>query len=124
MKVLIVDDSRGQRTLLTRILSTEGYEVVGAENGRTALAMLGEGLDVVVCDLLMPGLEGDGLLGVLARWRNPIPVVITSVDAHHSTQDKCRALGAAAFLAKPYSDREILSAVAKAVEASSVVVVE
>lgn len=120
MKILIVDDSTVQRMILTRILVGGGHSVSGAPDGLSAIEKLHEKPDVIVCDLLMPGLDGDGLLGVLAKRDSLIPVVIASADIHPSTRDKCRALGASAFVAKPYSDREILAAVSKAVDPSAV----
>jgi CheY-like chemotaxis protein len=119
MKILIVDDSTVQRMILTRILSGEGHSVIAAANGLAAVERLGEAPDVIVCDILMPGLDGYGLLGLLARRESAIPVVIASADIHASTQDKCRELGAAAFVAKPYSDDDLLAALTRAVQSRS-----
>ena len=116
MKILIVDDSTVQRMILTRILSGAGHSVIAASNGHSAVAMLPEAPDVIVCDILMPGLDGYGLLGVLAARSLSVPVVIATADIHPSTQEKCRALGAASFVAKPYSDGDMLSALEEAVK--------
>ncbi len=116
MKILIVDDSTVQRMILTRILAGAGHSVIAASNGLSAVSMLPEAPDVIVCDILMPGLDGYGVLGVLAERESPVPVVIASADIHPSTREKCRALGAASFVAKPYSEGDMLAAVTRAVE--------
>lgn len=108
MKILIVDDARWQRQNLTRMLSAAGHEVIQATNGREALEKLAESPAVVVCDLLMPELDGFGFLERLQGREERPPVVIASADIQRTSRERCTALGAAAFLAKPYQPTDIL----------------
>ena len=58
-QVLVVDDSKGVRTLLAMALSQNGFDVTEAEDGQAALEVLdGRPLDVVICDLNMPRMDG------------------------------------------------------------------
>jgi DNA-binding NtrC family response regulator len=113
--VLVVDDERNIRRTLRMVLEGEGAAVVEAATGEEALALL-EGphaLDVVLMDVLMPGLSG---LAVLERLRDPvegrptIPVVM--ISGHATVEDAVRAtrLGAFDFIEKPLArDRVIVS---------------
>ena len=116
MKILVVDDSTWQRTMLRKVLGGAGYAVVDAANGHEAVAKLEESPSVIVCDLLMPELDGFGLLGLLKERGVAIPVVIASADIQKSTREKCEELGAYGFIGKPYTPDQLLQLVASAVE--------
>ncbi|MBS2019135.1 MAG: response regulator [Deltaproteobacteria bacterium] len=108
MKILIVDDARWQRQNLSKILAAAGHEVIQATNGREALEKLSESPAIIVCDLLMPELDGFGFLEELGRRPDHPPVIIASADIQRTSRERCTALGAAAFLAKPYAANDIL----------------
>jgi CheY-like chemotaxis protein len=81
MKILLVDDNANNLSLLEELLRLEGHEVVTAANGHAALTRMAQSRpDVVLCDLLMPGMSGEALLAFLAgdpRWAGVKPVVLT-----------------------------------------------
>ena len=90
-KILLIDDIREFRTLLKVYLSKR-YEVVTAENGLEALGLLESGVmpDVIVTDLLMPGLDGYQLVSKLKMEKSfqHIPVIILSnVDKHKAKKN-------------------------------------
>jgi len=110
--VLIVDDHEPTRLFVGRILSQElGIRVVLAGTCEQALRLVGETVyDVIVLDLLMPGVGG---FEVLKRLRmdsanRATPVVVLSVMADEATILRCKVLGANTFVAKPVH-RELLS---------------
>jgi len=113
MKILIIDDARWQRSNLTKILLGAGHEVLQATNGHEALALLDERPEAVVCDLLMPELDGFGFLEAVRQRSSRPPIVIASADIQQSSRDRCVALGAADFLPKPYKAADILAVLAK-----------
>jgi CheY-like chemotaxis protein len=79
--VLVVDDEEVVRTLVTRALVEAGYAVAEASHGAAALALLESGtheLDLVVCDLVMPGLNGRDLARWLAAHRPDLPILLVS----------------------------------------------
>ena len=100
-----MDDDRLNRTLLARTLEASGHAVTTAANGREALDALRAGLpDVVLLDVLMPELDG---MGVLERMKSDpvlrdVPVImISAVDDFHSVV-RCIELGAEDYLPKPF----------------------
>ena len=105
MAVLIVDDDPVQRRLLEGMVQKFGYEVVTAEGGDPAAALLtgpdGAGIDCVILDLVMPDLDG---LGVLARLRAaPIAMPVIVQTAHGGIDNVVSAMraGAVDFVVKP-----------------------
>ena len=84
LPVLVVDDDAGTRSLLRRILEAEGYTVNEAENGRTALAVMGERAPgAILLDLMMPQMDGFEFLSALHEreaWRQIPVVIVTAKD--------------------------------------------
>ena len=112
-RVLIVDDCAATRDILTIILEVEGYEVVCAANGQEALDYLRGAPcpDVVLLDLVMPGMSGYELLDVLkqdARLPRPPVVVFSALGAEGPDPV---ALGAAACLTKPINEDRVIDCV-------------
>jgi DNA-binding NtrC family response regulator len=104
-RVLIVDDDPVQRRLLEHMVGRFGYEVLIAEGGDAALALLtGEGgpaIDAMVLDLVMPDLDG---LGVLARLReagSALPVIVQTAHGGIDTVVAAMRAGATDFVVKP-----------------------
>lgn len=110
--VLVVDDSLGQRLLLSRILERHGFCVFSAGSGQAALDIAAtERPDVVLCDWMMPGMSGLELCGALrrqSRARFSYFILLTSKD---QKQDVAHGLDAGAddFLTKPVSQNELLA---------------
>lgn len=101
-KVLIVDDSWVARLGMNKLLTSLGHEVVEAGDGTVALTMLlSDPPDLVFLDLLMPGLDGYGVLQALGERGITIPVYVLSADIQETTLKKCRELGALGLLPKP-----------------------
>lgn len=117
MNILTIDDARFQRGQMVRMLTEMGHTVTEAVNGQEGfMTMLQDVPDAVICDLLMPVLDGFSLLGLVQKHQIDIPVVIVSADVQESSRKECLRLGARAFLNKP-CHREDLEAVLQAIEA-------
>jgi two-component system cell cycle sensor histidine kinase/response regulator CckA len=120
-RVLVVDDEESIRAVMGRMLQAEGYDVLRAREGREALRELEElgGLvDLVITDLVMPGMGGRVLAQELERRYPELPVVFMSghpreVEFPRDTPGEERA-----FLMKPVSHQALLDAVARALEKS------
>jgi two-component system response regulator MprA len=109
-RVLLADDDRAIRESLERALELEGYQVVGVGDGVQALAALRrEPLDVVVLDVMMPGVDGLDVCRVVraAGDRTPILMLTARVD----TPDRVAGLDAGAddYLVKPFELDELLA---------------
>ena len=110
--VLIVDDHEPTRLLIGRILTQElGARVTLAGTCEQALRLAEEApYDVILLDLLMPGIGGYEVLRQLReRGANQeTPILVVSVMSTHESRERCRLLGATAFIAKPV-DRELIT---------------
>jgi len=111
-KVLIVDDSALTRRILRRALEPAGLEVVEAEDGLKGLERyLLERPDLVILDMIMPGING---LEVLARIREVDPqarVIIATADIQTSTKTMAQEAGASGFINKPVDAASLLKIV-------------
>lgn len=109
--ILVVDDDRRITSMLRRALRAEGYEVRIANDGSEGLARVRERQpDLVVLDLLMPGIDG---LAVCRRLREESDLPILILTAKDETQDRVRGLdsGADDYLVKPFALDELLARV-------------
>jgi two-component system, OmpR family, response regulator len=110
MRVLIVEDEARIRHFLTRGLEAEGFSVVGVADGADGLEVgLRERFDLVVLDLLLPGLDGLSVLRSLHRARPALPVLILSARSDLPTKLRGFELGAADYLSKPFSLDELIA---------------
>ncbi len=117
-RVLVVDDAEGIRTYLANLLEVFGYHVDTAEDGRSALALFegGAAPDVVLMDVMMPGIDGIETLRRL-RERDPeVPVVMLSVVGKASTIVQALQLGAVDYLNKPFEEEELEATLRKVLE--------
>ncbi len=108
-RVLVVEDEESYREALSYMLAKEGFEVLEAADGAQGLAQYDRaGADIVLLDLMMPGLPGTEVYRQL-RQRGPVPVIM--VTARDSEIDKVVGLelGADDYVTKPYSARELVA---------------
>ncbi|NJK74709.1 MAG: response regulator [Microcoleus sp. SU_5_6] len=113
-KLLLVDDNADMRDYVRRLLSAGGYEVETAADGIAALEVVQQRLpDLVLSDVMMPRLDGFGLLQELRT--NPstrdIPIILLSARAGEEARIEGLAAGADDYLIKPFSARELLARV-------------
>lgn len=104
-KILIVDNNRSNQELLYRQLERERYSVSLAESGEDALQAVSEdNFDLILLDIVMPGLNGYQVLDRLkkGRWQH-IPVIMISSLAEIESITKCIEMGAEDYLPKPFS---------------------
>jgi CheY-like chemotaxis protein len=111
-KILVVDDEQFVRDLLVKILARKGYRVTGAPDATAALGLLEqESFDLVLTDVVMPGLDGFELLRrVKGAWPGIKVVVLTGYARRQSISDFL-LYGADEYLAKPFQVHELLAAV-------------
>jgi two-component system response regulator AtoC len=116
--VLVVDDAEGIRTYLKNLLPMKGYEVLLAEDGAKALALLRDGAtpDVIVLDVMMPGMDGLATLRGIREVAGGIPVIMLSVVGKASTIVEAMSLGAADYLNKPFEEEELEIALQRVLE--------
>jgi two-component system, OmpR family, response regulator MprA len=115
MKILVVDDERAVRESLRRALELEGYEIELAEDGVDALARLMNGEnaapDVVILDVLMPGVDGLEVCRRLRRSGSRVPVLM--LTARDEVENRVAGLDAGAddYVTKPFALEELVARV-------------
>ena len=112
MPILVVEDEPRILAFLRRGLEAQGFAVDAAEDGPTALRRARERrYDLVVLDLLLPGLDGLSVLRELAERLPDVPVLILSARSDIETKLRGFELGARDFLAKPFALDELVARV-------------
>jgi two-component system response regulator PilR (NtrC family) len=107
-RVLVVDDERSMRELLAIVLQREGYEVLTAENGETAIATLErEPVDLLICDIKMPDMNGVEVLRAAKRIDQDIVAMMVTAFASTQTAIEALRLGACDYLSKPFDVDEL-----------------
>lgn len=110
--LLVVEDDAAIRRGLVDCLALSGYRVIEAGEGREALRLvLAQDLDLVLLDVMLPGLDGLEVLAELRRSRPALPVIL--VTARGAEEDRVRGLrgGADDYVVKPFSSQELLARV-------------
>ncbi len=121
--ILVVDDEEVVRELLSGLLSQEGYEVLRAEDGKAAVALFesrGASIDLVILDMIMPGMKGEEVLGRLRSMPASPKVVISSGFMTEEQRDKLKEYGIDGFLDKPYGEENALKVVRSVLAADMV----
>lgn len=109
-RVLIVEDDRTLRQILAFNLTKEGYDVGSSGEGERGLALARSGrYDVILLDLMLPGMTGLELLRVLRREGNATPVLIVSAKSDEVDRVVGLKVGADDYLTKPFSRPELLA---------------
>jgi DNA-binding NtrC family response regulator len=117
-RVLVVDPEPALRRALARTLLAEGFDVLTAEDGHAALALLeSNAVDVVLLDVLLPRVDGAELLAKLRAERSDIEAVVMATAPQHDAAVAAVERGAHAFVCKPFaSDDDVIIAVSNAAE--------
>ncbi len=109
--ILIVEDAWFTRRAICKILQKEGYKTLEAVNGREGLELLQlHHPDCMLLDLLMPEIDGWGVLKALTEMQAKVPVIVITADIQASTRQKCLELGAIALINKPPKADELRQA--------------
>jgi DNA-binding NtrC family response regulator len=122
-RVLIVDDDPVQRRLLENMVTRAGFETVVAEGGDAAVTILtgaeGASIDAVVLDLMMPDLDGLGVLGKMREARLTIPVIVQTAHGGIDNVVSAMRAGATDFVVKPVGVERLQVSLHNALAASA-----
>lgn len=109
-KVLVVDDTKNIRMILTKCLELEGYEVVTAVDGKQALEMFSlHNFDLAFLDIKLPEIRGTEVLKRIRDIGIKTPVIIITAYATVKNAIDCTNMGAVAYVQKPFSAEKIKS---------------
>jgi DNA-binding response OmpR family regulator len=107
--ILIVDDDKNTRRLYQAVLENEGYQVFPAENGNAALLVMErEHIDLVIVDIMMPGIDGYEFTKILRETNNSLPVLMVSAKQLPEDKKKGFLVGTDDYMTKPVDEEEML----------------
>ena len=112
--VLIIEDNQDIRESTTEVLQLADFTVFAADNGRTGVEMAQKHLpDIILCDIMMPELDGYGVLYMLSKNQSTagIPFIFLTAKAERLDMRKGMEMGADDYLTKPFDDIELLNAI-------------
>lgn len=111
--ILAVDDSASVRQMVKFTLSSAGYTVIEAVDGKDALTKLNGPVNLVITDLNMPNLDGIGLIrGVRANAAcKGIPILMLTTESQESRKQEGRVAGATGWIVKPFTTQQLLAVV-------------
>ena len=118
--VLVVDDEIHMRRLAARILELAGYTVLEASSGSEALSIIEETPpDVITCDISMPGMSGFEFLAAIKALPSAaeIPVIMLTALGQNKDISRATALGAAAYISKPFSSAKLIETIQRQLDA-------
>lgn len=109
-KVLVVDDTKNIRTLLSTCLELNGYDVITANNGHEAIHILkNEEIDLAFLDIKMPEISGTEVLRAIRAMGIHTPVVVMTAFATVKNAIECTKLGVVMYLQKPFTAEKVQS---------------
>jgi two-component system NtrC family response regulator len=115
--ILIVDDEPNYQIILAELLKDEGYEVFTADSGLAGLLIVySTDLDLVLSDMKMPGMDGIGFLAKIKEFNKELPVILITAYAEVEKAVEAMRLGAFTYLAKPFSNQQLIASTKKAIE--------
>ena len=115
--ILIVDDEPNYQIILAELLKDEGYEVFTADSGLAGLPIVySTDLDLVLSDMKMPGMDGIGFLAKIKEFNKELPVILITAYAEVEKAVEAMRLGAFTYLAKPFSNQQLIASTKKAIE--------
>lgn len=113
-KILLIEDNEDIRESSQEILELAGYEVLLAENGKIGVELAQQHLpDMILCDIMMPELDGYGVLYLLSKNSDTenIPFIFLTAKAERADMRKGMEMGADDYLTKPFDDIELLNTI-------------
>lgn len=113
-KILLIEDNKDVRENTAEILEMANYIVLTAPNGKEGVALAqSEKPDLIICDIMMPVLDGHGVLHLLSKNEetSSIPFIFLTAKSERSDFRKGMEMGADDYLTKPFDDIELLNAI-------------
>ncbi len=113
-KILIIEDNDDIRENVIEILELAGYHVTSASNGKAGVELAFNDVpDIILCDIMMPEMDGYGVLYLLSKRPETVavPFIFLTAKAEHFDRRKGMEMGADDYLTKPFDDMDLLNAI-------------
>lgn len=121
-KILVIEDEEFIRDNLIELLEIEGFEAIGAENGSVGVNLAKESQpDLILCDVMMPELDGYGVLSALREDSATvaIPFMFLTASADRNNLQKIREMGMNDYILKPFNIDKFLAAINNRLESQN-----
>jgi CheY-like chemotaxis protein len=121
-RVLVIDDEQSIGHVIRLLLESQGHEVFVADDGSRGFALAQrQAPDVVILDVMMPVMDGFAVLEALRKDPRtaPVPIVMLSALTAEAIEERCFALGAAAYVRKPFEADALLGALRSVLTAAA-----
>jgi CheY-like chemotaxis protein len=123
-KLLVIEDNPDVRENIQEILELAGYDVAVAENGKAGVKRANEfNPDLIICDIMMPELDGYGVLNILTK--NPttaaIPFIFLTAKSEKDDFRKGMSLGADDYITKPFDETDLLNTIEKRIKKNALI---
>ena len=120
--ILVVEDDKNMRRLMSAVLKQNRYTPFGVENGEQALELMGkEHVDLIISDIMMPGLDGYGLTKVLRTTNYTLPILLVTAKEGYKAIEQGFLAGADDYMVKPIDLNEMVLRVQALLRRSKIV---
>lgn len=107
--ILVIDDDKNTRRLMQAVLTSEGYNVITAEDGEDALESLDKNhIDLIVLDIMMPRMDGYDFTQLLREQNNNLPILMVSAKQLPEDRKRGFIVGTDDYMTKPVDEEEML----------------
>ena len=122
-KILVIEDNPHMRENISEILELADYQVFSAENGKVGVEMAQKFIpDIIICDIMMPELNGYGVLHLLGKKDSTsrIPFIFLTAKTDRDDLRKGMNLGADDYITKPFDEADLLDAIESRLKRSEI----
>jgi len=110
--ILLIEDNQAIRESAAELLSLDGYDVLEAASGESALQMIQtQNPDLIICDIVMSGMDGYDVYAYLKKTNNAVPFIFSTAKAEKRDRQKAMDMGVIHYLAKPFDENELISCI-------------
>lgn len=112
--ILLIEDNLEMRENTTEILELNGYKVIAAKNGKEGVEFAQKNkIDLIICDIMMPVLDGYGVLHLLNKNEetSSVPFIFLTAKSERTDFRKGMEMGADDYITKPFDDIELINAI-------------
>ena len=108
-KIIVVDDDKDIREVIHVLLSSEGYEVIEASNGKEALELVDDDTDLIILDVMMPEMDGYELVKYVKNSNDycHLPIILLTAKTQENDKEEGLEIGADAYMTKPFKVKEL-----------------
>lgn len=110
--ILLIEDNQAIRESTAELLVLDGFDVLEASSGELALPMIeAQNPDLIICDIIMSGMDGYDVYSYLRNTRNNIPFIFSTAKSEKRDKQKAKDMGINYYLTKPFDENELLQCI-------------